>query len=511
MRYDLPNFRIDFRDWMKGNNLYDNYPTGGLKATAAGYNPFKYPGLLVAQPTRSETAITSGLARYPVIAWSAGSQDGYIDLTVVGRDADPNTLGNGVPYRVNGRTGAFIKAGGVFPAQTPSDILTSHGYRLGYSEMVESTSAAFISSDLDVAEIDPGELNTVNYSTADEDWFSSLSGGTLLRAGSPHPLAWFGEDLYVGDQFELHQATGFGTTIVANQAVITLPSRYTITSLEEHKGYLYITATKFYELSNNFTGSLVQEQTKIKTEVFIWDGFSESFLENYPLPDQVTAMKTDEDGRLYMWTTKQFGYFNGLAFVPLKDLENIVYRPHICKVKNGLMYADGMKAIRYGSIVPGGERKFYLHETFTKNISALMCIIPDIMIVALDGGSGNAGINILYSSIDSGTPGTTRSLDFNPRFTKVAVKVRHVVVETADGLGASGVVTVKHNDANGVSKTDGTFTYTNAKMAAKRRWVFDVFDCDPTSEIQPVIEVAGSVKLKSVDYYYEQATDTNNS
>lgn len=499
MQYNLPNFRIDFRDWMKGNNLYDNYPNGGLKADEVGYNAFKYPGLLVAQPTLDETTITSNLKRVPVIAGRGAQNGGKMNFTVISSD-DPEAAGTGYAYTVNGLTGEMVSFKSPSSGYVDPLVLTKV-YQNGWSEMVETRNGVVVSHS-------NGLTQLFLSSTTDESFHTTTGIGTLTSS-APHPLAWFESFIYVGDDEDLHEVDPDGSTGTAT--VLTMPNRYTITSLQEHQGYLFIAATKYFTSTDAFTGvDRKYRNYKIRTELFTWDGYSESFIERFRIPDAVSVLLSDEDGRLYVWTHRQFGYFNGLTFVPLRDLDNVVYRHEVVKVKNGLMYSDGNKIIRYSSVLPGGERKFFVQEEYTLDVGSILTIIPDVVFVTLNGEASTSGRNLIIPSVDEGTSGTNRQFEFNTKNIRVAVKVRHVVVET-DGLGASGVIKVEYKDSDGNTKTCGTFTYTDTKMADKKRWIFDVHGATATTQITPLITLSGTAKLKSVDYYYEQAVDVNNS
>lgn len=482
MRFDLPNFRIDFRDWNKGNNLYDDLPTGGFKRDTTGYNPFKTPGALQSMPTLSETAVTASLKRSPIVAWAPGGNVADFGLIGVGVDAAPLTGGQGYFYFIDEQTGAMTL---LYTCHA-----TNYSYKLGQSEAVTYNTGILVSSQKGLTFVNPGTgLNEAAYTGF---------GLSDFNANVPHPMAYLEDILYIGDLELLHQLDG-GT---GDSAYFSIPSQFIITALEEHRGYLMIAGSEYYMFQSNITN------VKTRTEIFTWPGYGESFVDRFIIPDQVTAMKSADDGRLYVWTIKQFGYFNGLRFVPLRDLENPIYKSQIMLVKNGLMFADGMKMIRYASVVPGGSKYFYVNEVHTKTITALVSGYPSKFTTMLDGGIGNAGRNVLYTDLTAS--GGTREYEFNPRITKVPVKMRQVVVET-DGLGASGVITVKYKNSNGETKDCGTFTYADVKMAAKKRWTFTISGHPSTTQITPLITVGGTAKLLSVDYYYEAAGETNNA
>lgn len=492
MRYELPNFRVDFRDWMKGNNLYDDYPTGGLKAAQVGYNPFKYPGLLVSNQNLSEASVSSGLYQSPAITWAArfvSAASGSVPV-LLGVDSDPYVGSTPKVYWMDQTTKALT-------AFTTTTAFTAT-YRKGFSYMVKYGSGLLVSSTNNLTKLTLGSPNI----TKDED-YRTTAGLSGMSSTSPHPIAFLDNLAYVADNEDIHELDPATNTGV--DSVFSLQDTYTITELTEHRGYLYIAATEEYSYSttpNTFINS------RDYTRIFVWDGFSQGYLDNYTIPDRVTAMYSGDDGRLYIWTIKQFGYLNGIEFKPLRDIENVVYRDDIVPVKNGLMYADGTKLITYASVMPNATRRFFIQEIYTKNITSVITIGNEQQIV-LKGGSSLNGIVVSYGSYLTQSGGS-RTFEFNARFTKVSVAVRHVIVET-EGLGASGVIVVAYKDSKGNTNTCGTYTYADTAMAATRRWVFDVFEVDPTSQITPIITITGTAKLKSVDYYYEEVVEVNNA
>lgn len=493
MRYDLPNFRIDFTDWMKGNNLYDNYPSGGLKESALAYNPFKYPGLLVSAPDRVETTITSSLKRVPSFAWAIsfsnkGTAGVSTDNAIVALSGDvPGTAGDGYFYEVNKSTGVFTS----IVNDTVKDYVEGITFALPYNE------GAIFTSTTDISYVIP-RLNSVNKTL----WTGAGDlNQSALTDSVPHPMSYLDDLIYIGDGGDLHE---FDTgSFTADSNVFSLGNNFVITALAEHRGYLYIAASQYFFDFASFT------TVKALSKIFLWDGFSEGYLDEFITPDRINAFKASEDGRLYGWTTKQFGYFNGLSFTPLKDLENAVYPHHIVSVKNGLMYADGTKIIRYSSIYPGSTRRFFFIEQHTKTIGSIMISYLTNYIVTLNGAVSTSGVNLLYSDLDNRSGGT-RSYEFNPREIKVPVKVRSVVIET-DGLGSPGSVQVQFKNENGVTQSCGTFISSNTKMAAKKKWRFDPSKLTASSVIIPYITITGSAKLKSVDFFYEPAIDVGNA
>lgn len=498
MEYDLPHFRIDFRDWMKGNNLYDEYPSGGLIGSAIGYNPFKYPGLLVAKPALPTTTVTSSLKRAAAISTSfnASSTVGSGSFALVGlaKDGDPNvSAADGYFYQIDPNTGAMTAMGGV----------GSKSYRLGWSDMEGIQNYSVVTSADDIAIINPSAGSAGPGTSLAFQIYENFASteGVGMSSSVPHPMGWFEEFLYVADGGTLHMFENYNT--IVEDAFTNIPDRYTVTALCQSRSYLLIAATQY------FSNAAAYSNPKTPTRILVWDGYSPSFADDILVDDQVTAMVRGNDSIVYVWTRQHFGYINGSRVEKLRKLNNPVYKSQITSVTDGIMYADGPTMVRYSSVIPGGTKYFFLEDTLTENIMAMAQLVTDKPIVFTDKGSAGSGRNLLYTGLDTGTSGT-HTFQFNTRVLRATCKVRHVVIETENGVGASDYVTVAYIDQNGTTQTCGTFTGATSAMLAKKVWNFDVFAKPGTTIIKPLITLSGAVKLRSVEFYYAQVGQINN-
>lgn len=493
---NLPHFRIDSRDWMKGNNLYDDYPTGGLLSLETGYNPWKYPGLLVGNQAWSSSAVTASLKQVPAIA-VAGTPSGTTQpysLIVCSMNSDPNTVGKAFFYEVNPDTGV----------QTVIyNVASSKNYKLGVTEAENWASSSIFTSEDNLTRILPF---STGIGAVSEGQMVTL-GGSALNTNTPHPMALFESDfVYIGDgdnlvQFELPASTA------VNNYFTSIPDAYGVTSLVEHRGYLLIAISKW-------VGFSPPANAKFPSSILVWDGFSPSFVDQYPIDDYVTAMVVSDEGTCFIWTKKEFGYLNGSVFVPLRAVTTPVYKHQVVKVPGGIMYADGINLIRFSSAFPGGKKYFFIEDRVTQTITAIGQMSANTPIIFTDGGTGHSGSNLLYPTLDTGTSNANalglRTHEFNPRLLTKSVKVRYIVIETA-GLGG-GAVIVQYKDSEGtLIDCKAVFDAAVSTMTNKRRWVFEVFSTPGTSVISPVLTLKGAAKLKSIDFYYEEVEDTGNA
>ncbi len=496
MDYSLPHFRIDFRDWMKGNNLYDAYPNGGLLASENGYNPFKYPGDLVAAPDYPTAAVTSNLKRAIIanglntdLTAGAGTSSN-VGAVAIALDGDPNTAAHGYYYQVHPTTGAFTLG---------ATALSSKNYRLGYTE-AEFIYASYtlVTNDTNIAFIDPIAAGPLDVS---ETWASTVGGMSTSAwvSSNPHPMGRFEDFVYAGDGDSLTQIDGFTVT---SRYFTGIPQGYTVTALVQHRGYLLIAATEhFLSLGTTTNG-------KFQTRILLWDGFSPSYSDDILVDDQITAMVAGNDGVIYVWTVKHFGYLNGSRFEKLRTVNNRVYKHMVTPVTDGIMYADGTTLVRYSSAIPGGKKYFFVQNTTADTITNIIQVVTDVPIICTDGGNAGHAKNLLYTGLDTGVSATAKTFTFNPRLVRVPVKLRHVVIET-DGL-STGSIAIGYIDSDGNTQTVGTFDGTGAQ-AGKRVWHFDAFSLPDTRRITPVVTMNGDAKLRSIDFYYQPVGSANNS
>lgn len=338
--YNLPHFRVDYQDWFRGNNVADNYPNGGLLASEAGFNPFKYEGLLVPQRDFPSSSVTASLKRAASVAIGINTNQntGKFELLGIGTDFDPNTWGVGRFYTIDPDTGAMVILGSTD---------TTRDYRRGWSDMCSIGYDTLISSDQNITKVVVGTISTISETWGTSNGMSGVHSDTV-----PHPMVTVDSFAYIADGDSLTQVDlGAGT---ATRGYFThIPGGYVVTAMIYHRGYVYMAAAYWYVDLGLVTNA------KTHTRIFLWDGFSQSFADDFYIDDTVTAMRRGGDGTVFVWTTKHFGYLNGTQFVKLRKITSNVYKCDIVDVPNGVMYAHGTEIIRYSSVVPGGKRAFY--------------------------------------------------------------------------------------------------------------------------------------------------------
>lgn len=340
--YNLPHFRVDYQDWIRGNNVADNYPNGGLLSSETGFNPFKYEGLVVAQKDFPTTTVTSSLKRAAAMATSPNVDQGtgIMGLLGIAGIGDPNSWGLGRFYTIDPDTGAMTAKGAGN---------TSKNYRRGWTDTCMIGYDTLFTSATDITKV------TMSGGTATiaETWGTSngMSGDHTDHV--PHPIIVGDTLAYVADGNELTQVDLASSTVT--KAYFThIPSEYVVTAGIYHRGYFYLAAAYWYAAFGIITNA------KLHTRIFLWDGFSQSFADDFYIDDTVTAMHRGGDGTVFVWTTKHFGYLSGSTFVKLRKIVNKVYKCDIIDVPNGVMYAEGTQMVRYSAVVPGGRKAFFI-------------------------------------------------------------------------------------------------------------------------------------------------------
>lgn len=480
MRYEIPSFRIDKIDFLKGNNAYNDFPGGGVENSTVGMNSFSKPGLLTQTPSL-ESSVTASLPAEGVISWGIGS--GTASPSVMG--VYTNSSNHALFYSVNPATGAMVKVG--------SDDIT-RAYSLGVTDTVFYNSDFYTTSETDICK------NSADLTTRDQNWWTGTEGKTALITGIPHPLLVYESIMYIADGRYLHKLDG---TVISLQ-VWDAPPDHIITAMTEYNGLIYIVAEPYKNLSGSVHGL---------SQMFSWDGLLESWYEQYFLDYRVNSLYVYKN-RLYAWTNDFVGLWTGSELDPIYPISNQVFKCHITANSSSMMYVDGTKMVRYGKpFIPSLNKKFYNYLSSTAlDFAGIISASGDSLILTEKHAS--ASPNYFIADIDTPPTSLTKTLIFNPRFFTKPVKIRGIVIET-ESLASGQIVKAgyvdSHGNTNYPSKDSGQFNNATSKMAGKTAWRFDIANTKASRSIKPVIQVTAGVHIRSIDYLYEGSEDRSNA
>lgn len=481
MNYSQPNFRLDSKDWLKGNNVYDEFPEGAAVASTVGINSISKPGLLAQAPALG-SAVTGSLPAKGVISWGIGSGASAPAVVAV----YTNSSNNGAWYQTNTTTGAMTLVG-------TND--TTRSYKMGITDTVFYNGSFYTTSETDICK------NSVDLATRDQNWWTGTSAKAALTAGIPHPLLVYESIMYIADGRYLHKLDG--STI--SMQVWDAPVDHIITALVEYNGLIYITAEPYKDLTGSVHGL---------TQMFSWDGLLESWYEQYFLDYRINALYVYKN-RLYAWTNDYMALWTGSEMEPIYTVSNQVFKCHITATSDSMFFVDGLTLVRYGKpFTPNLTRKFYRYMSAS-------AALPFTGIISASGDSlilteQHASASPNYFISDANTPASTgtRTLTFNKRFFTQPVKPRAVVITLNQALASGQSVKVGYNDMHGVAQypgaDSGTFAYATAKMQGKIAWEFDLNAKGMTRSVEPIINLTGGVYVRSVDYLYAPSENTLN-
>lgn len=463
MRYERPHFRIDSTDFLKGGNTFENYTDGGIGFNYTGYNPFAKPGWLAGAPSSGST-VDATLVKNPGISWGIGK--GAISQTIM--SVGINSSNDGYFYNVTPSTGAFTLVGSADTTQT---------YQQGFTDTVFYKGSYFTTSKTDIVK------NSYDLATRDVSFWQTTRSHPSLNSYALHPQVVFGDIHYIADGQYLHQNDN-GTTQVQ---VLDLGSDYVITALTVYNNLIYIAAEPYYNFSGTAHGG---------SKIFTWNGYADSFLDEYDVDLRVTAMRVWRS-ILYVWTYGAYmGYFVDGTVKPLYPVTTPVYPSQITTTRDSLWFTDGYVAIRYGSPFLRGTHRF--NRTYNENPNVINGIIGNYqngMIIASTGTT--YGSNKFVSDVNAAGGCTVA---FNARTFPQPVKVRGYVINCSQ-IESGKTVQVSYIDETGTEKGQKAMNFSTTPYEFSRR--FDVFGEKAQTRIIPYLYLDGGAYLKSVDVLYE--------
>lgn len=484
MRYDLPSFRIDRADWLKGNNAYDTFPDKGLLSSSVGANVFSKPGYLTGNPAPTVLADTYGISGFigycvPKAAGNSTSTLSFVSVLTTNASADPIVQTFSVP--------GYTTSGGTSVTSNAVDVVA------GRSDIISYSGNTYVTTD--------GNVAKMSNALAGPDWtyWTGTAAKGALKTGVPHPMAEYESILYIADGKYLHKIDG--TT--ASEQVFDLPPGFVITAMVEYQAMLYIAGEHYV---NGSTGT-----THSGSYLFTWDGLMESWHEQYFVDYRVDAMYVFKD-QLFMWTPYFVGRWNGAEIVPLRPVASRVFKHQIASSANSMFWAEGADLMRYGA--PHMEsipRQCYRFTTFAGlPLAGILSVRANELVVSQTHGT--AGPAYSYSDVNAASASGDTVHKFNPRLIEAPVNVRGIVVET-EPLTTGQKVKVEYVNDQGTTVTPeegGLFDNAVSGMAGKTYHRFDVFNTVPSRTIEPRVTTTAGVHVKFVDYIY-QASESRQS
>lgn len=482
MKYALQNFRVDKRDYLKGNNGYDNFPTGGYLASVVGPNAFSKPGLLAQNPALP-TAVNTASPGTGFVGFARGL-NGSGGATQLGMYVDSAT--NYAYFTlITSTTGAH---------GTPQSDTGGRVYNYYKSDLVWYKTNFYATGEVTIAQINASNGSiSATWLTSQTDTRTGLAA-TTMTGNVPHPMLVFEDIMYIADGRYLNKLDG--TTYTTQ--VFDILEGYVITAMVEYRGMIYM-----FAVPSSFSDG-VSLPSHGGAKLFSWDGLQDSWFEEYDLDYPVYSAKVWKD-RLYAFTAYYCGVWNGSELQALHPVSNPVYKAQITTTTDSLFFADGSTVVRYG--VPHGTstvRRFYNYIVNTGIPFAGISSVYQNSILLSERNTGSK--TYFISNINTPATSGSRTFDFNPRFMKKPVTVRMIVIETEPLASGQKLKCGYINDAGDTvypAYSSGEFDNATSEMAGKSRWKFDLFNGKATRAITPRFVVTAGVHIKNVDYFYE--------
>lgn len=391
---------INATDLVRGMSTSDDTNDGGFSPSTSQVNLIANPGVL----------------NSPALAVDKSTNlTGNIILSA----DDPNYLGNDKMFLDD--EGAFYTWNGTTLTKKVTD--STSAYLDATSAFVPYKGYWYITqqngNDDDITRWD-GNATLVN------NWWSALAGDpTTLQSSSQRPMIVYEDNLWVGNRNILGKFDG--TTGVHK---LTLDSFQSIVALgiDPSSGYLLI--------ATHQTGGANGSGTKNGVaKILLYDGFSNKPLRSVIVDGMVTSFYT-LGGQVYVFYGNKMGYWNGAGITFLRKTGvtfqggSLITPPHITSIDNTLYYADGLKIIAYGEVMPG-RKVFYpvwkQEITSNQQITCISAISEKDIGISWDDGSGG-GKFYVFDVTSVSTEGTKDFQANRVNFPR-PVFIRHAYIE----------------------------------------------------------------------------------
>jgi len=424
---------FDTRYAQAGVSTTDFSKDGGFSPLDKGQNLWVKKGLLYNGPVYTERAGTV----YKIVAWAMG----YSNDTVVPMAVGDNGSNDGYFYSLASTTGVGTQ-------ELTTDTKDFFQFK---SDAIYFDGYFYVSSKDDVGRF------TNAFGSASYNWWSSIGGHSTLNIYCPHHLIEYDGKIYITDDYKLHSWDG--TDSVEN--AFSIPSNYKITTAVVHKNKMYIFASTDYG-----TG----KDRFVASKCFIWNKITSEteYEDDFEINDKVYSAKV-HDGVLYLWCSKAFGYWNGIKFVKIMDLNPTypVYKQMITNNSEVLMFAHNKDIIAYD-----GNKYSYLFST--ENITALSSHRIDAIFSGYDDDIWASINNKIYKFDFEDNSGDGEGYHrFNRQDFSENVRIDRILIEFGEEMETGSDMPVTFYDENGDVRTIGDMKYSNGD-----RWYKDFNEVD---------------------------------
>lgn len=461
----MPQIVLDARTFLKGVSVSDDLTDGGYSPNSKGINLFAKPGLITAGKIPVDAVGSGGgVATGGIFAWSthpANVSPG------IGRGLGNDSSHNGYFYTLSdagAATRVTSDSGNTYLPQV-SDL-----FRYGASNNQFST------SNTDVG------MHAFDFSSTNFNWWTSTESQAALGANVPHNLFQFGSIMYITDGRYLHSWDG--TT--ASSQVLILPVGYVINSAVVYQNSIMIAASRFSPLGGG-------EATD--SRLFLWDGFSSSYSDEYVLQENIDTLILF-GGTLLATTKTYIGYWTGSTIAALYPLSSQIFKYQFC-VTNDRLYLlqSNNDLLCYGnpSLAHPKFFSFPLHNT--NNLIGITSYRRGKIVYAYASQAGS------YSDVN-GSDQTGQTFYGNKIFLGGPASVKYVIVES-ELLTTGADMVIGFIDSTGTSVTL-SFDYSYAVLGGKYAHVFRSSKMDVTYAIQPYITFSATpLGIRRLTYIYE--------
>lgn len=502
---NLPSFKIDYREFLKGENSYLEYPDGGFISPEGysdeeetkgrvGVNIYKRITYLTTPPDPiSVVDVLDDIN--DILGWGTGIS--FLDLMAIGA----NSSNHGYFYQVNAFTAEL----------TNVDVDITRQYYSPITDVEFYQSYFYVTSATDIARC------TSNMGTVVQDYWTGTLGQPALTF-NPHPMAIFVDILYVADGRYLHQIDGTNVQL----EVFNLDEGWVIDCVIPYKNFLFIGA----HLPSG------------ASKVFTWDGISDSWIEEYEMDDFVTCFKIFQ-GVLYAFMPSLMSYFDGTKFKQFRPIYGggFASSPIVRKFQSDIIW-DSMFFVestglpqyvnwlnRYGRPIASGRTK----NVFTRyisdpvpgeslNIRSIITTNGNNLYGFAIGNSGNSPKSFLYDAglgrglNNSGT--RTIRVNLNTRVFSSQVKPRKLIAHFDNiNVDAGSVIEYGWIDDKGEEHLIPipTIAGTVLPLTGKKRVSIDINNANATREITLYVNISKGAQLKALECFYSGVETPVNS
>jgi len=458
----MPIITIDARDFLRGSSTTDELADGGFSPLSKGMNLFAEPGLILPGQAPVDQAGTSAATK-GIFAWSTHHSN---FSPGIGRGLGSNDNLDGKFYTLNDGGGAILAA---------SD--TGRDYDANISDLIRygSSSEQFSTSKTNI-----GKSN-FNFSTNIFDWWTATLSLTALKTDVSHHMIQYGAILYITDKNMIHSWDGSAGAY----NVLDLPVGFVITDVVVYNNLIYISAGKF----DPFGGG-----ESIDNRIFTWDGFSASFLDEYPLQEKIDTLIVF-GGTLFVTTASYFGYFSGSTVSPLYPLTSSVKKYQIAITNDRIYLIQGANLLCYGNPIISRPKFFSFPLKHTSSLVGITSYRSGKIVYSYASGSG------AWSDVN-GSDQTGGIFYSNRLPLRSNAYIRGVIIES-QALASGSSQTIAFINDSAETKTVGT--YSHAAFGAVSRRHFDVNNKASTLTVQMKVTFGATPNkgIRRIHIWYE--------